>query len=259
MRQGGRKKVCSDGRQTASTKAGRGKSILAYHNDRGERRAVPYTTQQKLALTRVLQRAERPLTPAEISGPEKAIPRLGIATVYRRSSSWSRKGGCGSWKYRDLPALRVNGAATPPFLLLPALPAPVQSGGLRPWRRRAGSRRVRSRRARDRAVRPVRGLRRESALRHRVMRAQLQFMSAALLLALLARIFQSFGHPYDPFPASGSYDGDSQGICGLPAARMCQPERQDQSMVHNIQACMRVEYETSGLGAARSLPPRSGL
>jgi Fur family ferric uptake transcriptional regulator len=45
---------------------------------------VPYTTQQKLALTRVLQRAERPLTPAEICRVgKKVIPTLGIATVYR--------------------------------------------------------------------------------------------------------------------------------------------------------------------------------
>ena len=64
--------------------SGCGKSILAYHNDRDERCVVPYTTQQKLALTRVLQRAERPLTPAEICrAGKKAIPTLGIATVYR--------------------------------------------------------------------------------------------------------------------------------------------------------------------------------
>jgi len=45
---------------------------------------VPYTTQQKLALTRLLQRAERPLTPAEICrAGKKTISTLGIATVYR--------------------------------------------------------------------------------------------------------------------------------------------------------------------------------
>ena len=45
---------------------------------------MPYATQQKRALTRVLQRAERPLTPVEICrAGKKAIPTLGIATVYR--------------------------------------------------------------------------------------------------------------------------------------------------------------------------------
>lgn len=45
---------------------------------------MPYTTQQKLTLTGVIMRAERPLTPAEICrAAKKAIPTLGIATVYR--------------------------------------------------------------------------------------------------------------------------------------------------------------------------------
>ena len=58
--------------------------ILAYHNPRGDRRAVPYTTQQKRTLTGVILRADRPLTPAEIwKAGKKASPALGIATVYR--------------------------------------------------------------------------------------------------------------------------------------------------------------------------------
>lgn len=45
---------------------------------------MPYTTQQKLTLTGVIMRAERPLTAAEIcQAGKKAIPTLGIATVYR--------------------------------------------------------------------------------------------------------------------------------------------------------------------------------
>ena len=45
---------------------------------------MPYATQQKLTLTGVIMRAERPLTPAEIcQAGKKAIPALGIATVYR--------------------------------------------------------------------------------------------------------------------------------------------------------------------------------
>jgi Fur family ferric uptake transcriptional regulator len=45
---------------------------------------VPYATQQKLALARLMMTAERPLTPAEICRTgRKAIPSLGIATVYR--------------------------------------------------------------------------------------------------------------------------------------------------------------------------------
>jgi len=45
---------------------------------------VPYATQQKLTLTDLIRRADRPLTPAEICrAGRKAIPRLGIATVYR--------------------------------------------------------------------------------------------------------------------------------------------------------------------------------
>jgi Fur family ferric uptake transcriptional regulator len=65
--------------------AARGDELkLAYHNDRGDHRMVPYTTQQKLALTGVIMRAERPLTPAEICrAGKKTIPALGIATVYR--------------------------------------------------------------------------------------------------------------------------------------------------------------------------------
>ncbi len=45
---------------------------------------MPYTTQQKLAMADVIMRAESPLTPAEICrAGRKAIPSLGIATVYR--------------------------------------------------------------------------------------------------------------------------------------------------------------------------------
>jgi Fur family transcriptional regulator, ferric uptake regulator len=58
--------------------------ILAYHNGKGDRCFVPYTTQQKRTLTGVILHAERPLTPAEIcQAGKKAIPSLGIATVYR--------------------------------------------------------------------------------------------------------------------------------------------------------------------------------
>jgi len=63
---------------------------------------VPYTTQQKVALTRVLQRAERPLTPMEICrAGKKEIPRLGIATVYRALKQLVEEGGCGSWRSRE--------------------------------------------------------------------------------------------------------------------------------------------------------------
>lgn len=45
---------------------------------------MPYVTQQKLALTGLIQHAERPLTPAEICRTGRhEIPSLGIATVYR--------------------------------------------------------------------------------------------------------------------------------------------------------------------------------
>ncbi len=45
---------------------------------------MPYTTQQKRALTGVILHADRPLTPAEIcQAGKKTIPALGIATVYR--------------------------------------------------------------------------------------------------------------------------------------------------------------------------------
>jgi Fur family ferric uptake transcriptional regulator len=45
---------------------------------------VPYATQQKLTLAGVIMRAERPLTAAEICrAGRKAVPSLGIATVYR--------------------------------------------------------------------------------------------------------------------------------------------------------------------------------
>jgi Fur family ferric uptake transcriptional regulator len=41
-------------------------------------------TQQKLAIAAVLEAAESPLTPPEIlSRAAKAVPRLGVATVYR--------------------------------------------------------------------------------------------------------------------------------------------------------------------------------
>ena len=43
-----------------------------------------YLTKHKLALAAVFERAPGPLTPAEIcEEPRKAIPSLGIATVYR--------------------------------------------------------------------------------------------------------------------------------------------------------------------------------
>lgn len=42
------------------------------------------TTQQKLAIAAVLEDAESPLTPPEIlARASKAVPRLGVATVYR--------------------------------------------------------------------------------------------------------------------------------------------------------------------------------
>ena len=40
----------------------------------------------------------------------------------------------------------------------------------------------------------------------------------------------------------------------LPIARMCQPKRQGQSIVYGMQACVRVEYETSGLFMRRFRP-----
>jgi Fur family transcriptional regulator, ferric uptake regulator len=58
--------------------------ILAYQYFPGDHGRLPYATQQKLTLTRLITRAERPLTPAEICrAGKRRIPSLGIATVYR--------------------------------------------------------------------------------------------------------------------------------------------------------------------------------
>jgi Fur family ferric uptake transcriptional regulator len=58
--------------------------ILAYHYRPDDPGGLPYATQQKLTLTSVIMKAERPLTPAEICrAGKKEIPSLGIATVYR--------------------------------------------------------------------------------------------------------------------------------------------------------------------------------
>jgi len=60
-----------------------------------------------------------------------------------------------------------------------------------------------------------------------------------------ARIFHSLCHRHDHSPAGGSYDGDSQRICGLspdvPASAL------GPRIVHSLHAGHRVECETSGL------------
>jgi len=54
---------------------------------------VPYATQQKLTLTSLITKAERPLTPAEICrAGRKEIPSLGIATVYRALKQLAEEG-----------------------------------------------------------------------------------------------------------------------------------------------------------------------
>jgi Fur family ferric uptake transcriptional regulator len=45
---------------------------------------MPYSTQQRSTLAQVISKSQRPLTPVEIrKQAQRALPRLGIATVYR--------------------------------------------------------------------------------------------------------------------------------------------------------------------------------
>ncbi len=54
---------------------------------------MPYATQQKLIVLKVIELCDRPLTPAEICElAQKELPKLGIATVYRAIKQFAEEG-----------------------------------------------------------------------------------------------------------------------------------------------------------------------
>lgn len=54
---------------------------------------MSYQTRQRLILAELIADAERPLTPAEIcQSAQKALPKIGIATVYRALRQFLKEG-----------------------------------------------------------------------------------------------------------------------------------------------------------------------
>src|SRR5664280_597083 len=73
-----------------------------------------------------------------------------------------------------------------------------------------------------------------------------------LMLPLIARIFHSLSHRYDHLPAGGSYDGGSQGICGLVSKPPLRGEIMRPRTTENSSLAQENPRNLAGLLAERS-------